>query len=154
MKVALELKLEVEVPDELNGDDSVAWKRWIWNEQSEMLFEATDISIIPPSADPDDEVPSESSPPQSPATSTRRSVNHRLHMLDKLLSKVQRQYLQVEKVSLFSFWSKQAANPRYALPTTGVLTPPFSRYRSRHPLALRMIRPRSSSATCLTLSWT
>jgi hypothetical protein len=115
MQVALELSLEVDVPDELsNGGDAVALKRWIWNEHSEKLFEATDVSVLPAFVDPDEAA---SDPPPSPAASTRRSVNHRLQMLDKLLSKVQRQYLQVEKVR--------------SVRTRHLPTPPFSQCRSR-----------------------
>ena len=139
MKVALELRLEVDVPDELsNGGDAVALKRWIWNEHSEKLVEATDVAVLPAVVDPDEAA---SDSPPSPATSTRRSVNHRLQMLDKLLSKVQRQYLQVEKVSCV-----RIPHACCAIDSNAHSRPSHSVHH--------LSRRRSSSAFCSTLSWT
>ena len=76
MKLMVDMKLEVDVPEEYCES---SLKEWVWREHKDQLFEAMKFEEV-----------------HNPSP-THHDINQRLQLLDTI-SQVQRQYLQNEEV--------------------------------------------------------
>lgn len=81
MKLLVELKLEVEVPEEYHDCDATL-RQWLWNERKDELLQAIRYKEVN----------------RSRQIGGQHDINQKLQLLDTI-SKVQRQYLHTEKVT-------------------------------------------------------